>query len=187
MKKEIEVKAKVESLHVLKNKLEELGCAFNNPAEQKDTIFVNFDGDFTKFMPNTNFLRIRETNNKILFTLKRPQSNELDCIEKEIEVSDKEQLKDMLELMGYHEAIQVHKIRTKTQYKDMEICLDDVRGLGTFIEVEKITDGDGEIVQNELLHFLESLGVSKEDRIVNGYDTLMYLKIHNSDSSSYAQ
>ncbi len=176
MKKEIEVKAKAEDLNILKKKLEELGCVFTNPTEQKDTIFVNFDSDFATFMPGTNFLRIRETDNKILFTLKQPQSNELDCIEKEIEVSDRNQLKDMLELMGYHEAIQVHKIRTKTKYNDMEICLDEVKDLGMFIEVEKIVDGDGETVQNELLDFLESLGVSRENRIINGYDTLMYLK-----------
>lgn len=176
MKKEIEVKAKVEDLGVLKKKIEELGCTFSNPAEQKDTIFVNFDGDFTAFMPGTNFLRIRETNSKIIFTLKQPQSNELDCIEKEIEVSDKVQLKEMLELMGYHEAIQVHKIRTKTKFKDMEICLDEVKDLGTFVEVEKIVDGDGETVQNELLNFLESLNVSKENRVTKGYDTLLYLK-----------
>jgi adenylate cyclase, class 2 len=176
MKKEIEVKAKVEDLNILKKKLEELGCVFSLPTEQKDTIFVNFDSDFTAFMPGTNLLRIRETNSKIIFTLKQPQSNELDCIEKEIEVSDKEQLKDILELMGFHEAIQVHKIRTKTKFNELEICLDEVKELGTFVEVEKITDGDGETVQNELLNFLESLGVSRENRVTRGYDTLVYLK-----------
>ena len=49
--------------------------------------------------------------------------------------------------------------------------------LGTFVEVEKITeDVEAEAVQNELFEFLETLGVKKEDRIVQGYDTLFYLK-----------
>ena len=176
MKKEIEVKAKAENLSLIRIKLEALGCTFTDPIVQDDTIFVNFDGDFTKFAPGTNFLRIRKAKGKILFTLKQPQSNDLDCIEKEVEVSDADQFRDALELMGYHEAVQVHKTRTKTKYKDMEICLDEVKGLGSFVEVEKITEGDGDAVQTELFAFLQTLGVNKEDRVLRGYDILVYLK-----------
>lgn len=176
MKREIEVKAKVDDFTKIRDELEKLGCVFSDPIIQEDTIFVNFDGDFTKFMPDTNFLRIRKMKDKILFTLKQSENNELDCIEKEVEISDAEQFREALELMGYHEAVQVHKTRTKTKYQDMEICLDEVKDLGSFIEVEKITEGDGEAVQNELFSFLETLGISKESRVVNGYDTLIYLK-----------
>jgi adenylate cyclase, class 2 len=176
MKKEIEVKAKVVNQEKLREKLLSLGCMFSEPVIQEDTTFVDFDGDYTVFMPNTNFLRIRKANGTYLFTLKRPQSNELDSIERETEISDPEQFKDMLEYMGFHRAVDVVKKRVKTRYKDMEICLDEVTGLGSFIEVEKITEGDGESVQEELFLFLESLGVKREDRVMHGYDTLIYLK-----------
>lgn len=175
IQKEIEVKAKVKDLVVVKTKLEELGCTFSEPVIQDDTIFVNFAGDFTKFVPGTNFLRIRKAKGKVLFTLKQPQKNELDCIEKEVEISDAGQFRGALELMGYHEAVQVYKTRTKTRFNDMEICLDDVKGLGSFVEVEKITDGDGDAVQETLFNFLETVGVKREDRVINGYDTLVYL------------
>jgi predicted adenylyl cyclase CyaB len=56
------------------------------------------------------------------------------------------------------------------------ICLDEVRDLGTFIELEKITEGEDPIkVQSELFAFLKSLGVREEDRVERGYDTLLYL------------
>jgi adenylate cyclase, class 2 len=177
MQKEIEVKAKIDDLNILKNKLTDLGCVFSEPIVQNDIIFINFnDADFTKFTNNKNFLRIRKTKDKIYFTLKRPQSNELDCIEKEVEINDDEQMRGIIELLDYHEVVKVDKIRTKTRYNDMEICLDEVENLGSFIEVEKIVTGDGDVVQEELFRFLESLGVKREDRVMNGYDTLMYMK-----------
>lgn len=85
-------------------------------------------------------------------------------------------MKGAIELLGYHQAIHVVKTRTKTKYQDMEICLDEVEELGSFIEVEKIVEGEGETVQNELFGFLETIGVSKENRVLKGYDTLLYIK-----------
>jgi len=179
MKKEIEVKAMVPDLNIVKIKLEKLGCIFGDPVFQDDTIYVNFYTDYAKFMNDFNFLRIRKTKDKIFFTLKRPQANEMDCIEREVEINDADQMIGAIELLGYHEAAQVIKTRTKTMYNDMEICLDEVKDLGSFIEVEKIVDGDGEEVQNELFNFLETLGVKREDRVMSGYDTLVYLKKKN--------
>lgn len=159
MQKEIEVKAKIDNFETVKNKLLKLGCVFSDSIRQEDEVFVNFDGDFTQLKLGNNFLRIRKENksgnSRTLFTLKQPQSNELDCIEKEVEISDSEQFKDTLILMGYHSAISVHKNRVKTKYNGTEICLDDVDSLGSFIEVEKIVEGNGDEVQEELLVFLK--------------------------------
>lgn len=187
MQKEIEVKAKVESFEEVKKQLSLLGCSFSDPARQVDDLFVNFEGDYAEFQGGANFLRIRkETKSqktRILFTLKQPQSNELDCIEKEVEISDAVQMGEALILMGYHQVLTVSKTRVKTTYKDIEICLDTVDGLGTFIELEKIvsTDNDGgaEIIQEELFGFLETLGIKREDRVTSGYDTLLYRLKHN--------
>ncbi len=177
MRQEIEVKAKVENLEVIAEKLRVLGCEISEPAIQDDTIFVNYTTAYDEAVSGQgmNFLRLRKSNGKILFTIKQPQSNELDCLEREVEVSDAQEMKEAILLLGYHEAIQVYKTRRKTNYKEYEICLDDIRGLGTFVEVEKITENEqAEKVQEEIFSFLETLGVKKEDRIVVGYDTLMY-------------
>ena len=56
----------------------------------------------------------------------------------------------------------------------MTICLDKVEGLGEFIEVEKITEQDDSIqTQKKLFDFLKSLGISEEDQVFKGYDTLI--------------
>jgi adenylate cyclase class 2 len=80
--------------------------------------------------------------------------------------------------MGYKSAVKINKVRRKAKHLGYEICVDEVEGLGTFIEVEKVTDDceDSKEVQKELFHFLESLGVNKNDVVMRGYDTLIYLK-----------
>ncbi|MDO8743454.1 MAG: class IV adenylate cyclase [Candidatus Azambacteria bacterium] len=177
MRKEIEVKAKVANLDTVAQKLLKLGCALSEPLTQNDTIFVDDKyGPFEKFQPDKNLLRIRESQGKFLFTLKQPKSNQLDCIERETEILNPQEMKEVLLLMGYHEAVQVHKVRIKTNYNNWEICLDKVEGLGSFIEVEKICeDVDAEKIQNELFAFLQTLDIKPEDRIYEGYDTLVYL------------
>jgi len=176
MKLEIEVKAKVKDFEIIKDKLKELGCVLSLPIIQNDYIYNSKTTNIREGYDGSPILRIRKQGEKILFTLKKNRTNELDCIEKEIEVSNDETLRDILLLMNYESNVEVHKKRIKTTYKDYEICLDEVEGLGTYIEVEKMSEEDGEKVQNELFEFLETLGVSKEDRVFKGYDTLIFLK-----------
>lgn len=173
---EIEVKAKVKDFDLLIHLLKELGCILSEPIIQDDYIYNKKGLDIKSGYHDTPVLRIRKQNNKIFFTLKKNRSNELDCIEKEIEVNNDIILSEIIELLDYIKTVEVHKKRIKTNYKDYEICLDHVDDLGYFIEVEKMSDEDGTKVQNELFDFLQTLGVSKEDRVFQGYDTLIYLK-----------
>ncbi|MCX6786422.1 MAG: class IV adenylate cyclase [Candidatus Kaiserbacteria bacterium] len=178
MKFEIEVKAKITDISTIVSKLGKIGCALSEPIIQDDYIFNQKGVDLNNHEHNTPVLRIREQNGKIFFTLKKNRSSELDCVEKEIEVSDRNELKDIIELLGFEQTVEVHKRRRKGNYGNYEICLDEVQELGSFIEVEKMSDEDGEKVQNELFEFLKMLGVNKEDRVSIGYDTQIWLK-HN--------
>ena len=176
MKSEIEVKAKVRNLDDLVSKLKEIGCVLNEPVVQDDCIYNKKGIDLLSHNHGTSVLRIREQKGRIVFTLKKDRSNELDCIEKEIEVNDKNTLEEIIELLDYEKTVEVHKKRQKGKYGDYEICLDEVDGLGFFIEVEKMSDEDGEKVQNELFDFLKKLGIEDEDRVFYGYDSMVWLK-----------
>jgi|SRR3989338_68450 len=178
MRKEIEVKAKVDSLDEAERKLAEMGCVLSGALAQHDVVFVEDDyGPFEVFRPKKNLLRIRESGGEFILTLKRPVANQLDSLEHETKISDPAETKEILNLMGYHEIVAVDKIRRKANFNGMEICLDQVDGLGTFLEAERIVeDAEAEIVQNELFAFLQKLGVKPEDRIYDGYDTLIYLQ-----------
>lgn len=179
MRKEIEVKAKVRDPKLLFDKIKSLNINLSEKIVQNDETFVDSNfGDYSKFQSGKNILRIRKNNERYIFTLKQPQKNELDCIEKETDIIDPEEFRDALILMGYKPVVKINKVRRKAKYNDYEICVDEVEGLGTYIEVEKITDENinSEQVQEELFDFLENLGITKDDREIHGYDTLIHTK-----------
>jgi adenylate cyclase class 2 len=176
MKNEIEVKAKVEDLDNIISKLEEIGCILNQPVAQDDCVYNKKGVNLKDHSHGAPVLRIREQMGRITFTLKKNRSNELDCIEKEVDVSDKNKLEEIIELLDFEKTVEVHKKRRRGKYNDYEICLDEVEGMGSFIEVEKISDEDGEKVQNELFNFLKTLGIRDEDRVLIGYDSMMWSK-----------
>jgi len=100
--------------------------------------------------------------------------NDLDSVEHEVEVSSRDEMEKALRLMGYKEAVRVSKVREITRYEGCEICVDEVENLGSFIEMEKLSeDGDSVKIQEELFRFFLSLGVLPEDRAFSGYDILM--------------
>lgn len=177
--KEIEVKAKIENIENIKDKLLNLGCTFNDVLFQKDIIFLQNGiefGDIKKGMP---VLRIRNSNGVVLLTLKKTiiDENELIKLEKEVVVSDENEMISMLESMEYHEVLVVNKKRIECKYNEISICIDEVDGLGSFIEVEILSDDDREKeLQDYLFTFLKSLDVYEKDRVFKGYDTLIYDK-----------
>lgn len=175
MVREIEVKAKTQDISALKEKLLELGCSFSEPLTQHDTIYLPEGIQYPVQKKGMAVMRIRDQNGKLMLTMKKAIENELDNIEKEISFENKQEAHDMLCEMGYYAAVSVKKTRVKCKHEDVEICIDEVEGLGSFIEVEKLCedDKDSEQVQEELFAFLQTLGVSQDDQVLKGYDTMM--------------
>ena len=175
--KEIEIKAKLINREGVIEKLKALGCVFEPAITQEDTVYTKNTGSLKEFLGNDVYLRIRVKNNgKIFFTLKKNTAVKLVKIEHEVEISSKEEMHQALLLMGYREAVRVDKTRIITHYNGCEICIDDVKNLGSFIEMEKMAEGDGEKIQEELFIFFESIGIKQEDRAFSGYDILMIQK-----------
>ncbi len=175
--REVEVKARIHDLSHLIGELARIGCELNAVVQQKDTVYVP-KGMSIPVPENTNVLRLREQAGKVLLTLKIPKTNQLDCIEKELEISDASEMEAIILLLGFEKASFTEKFRRKGTVGDLEICVDSVTDLGDFIEVEKLVDESaGEGVQTELLAFLKSLGVVEADQVFEGYDILLGRKL----------
>lgn len=171
--KEIEVKIKVADLDKCVAIFENQGCVFSAPKTQDDMAYFPkelTDNDLKVL--GKNFLRIRRENDRILFTLKQPQTNQLDCLEYELEISDAEEMENIIRELGYVPYIGITKTRREGTLKDYSICIDNVDKLGSFIELEKMTDQDADTVQKEMMEFLGSIGIVGE-QIHDGYDILM--------------
>jgi predicted adenylyl cyclase CyaB len=178
---EVEVKARLLNRESVVKKLNDLGCKFGEELHQVDTIFAPKGTSYPLFPLGAPAIRVRKSNNQYLFTLKIPQSSHQDCIEREMKIEDGPMMIDIFQLMKWDSLPTVDKKRIKTNYQDMEIVLDTVKDLGEFIEAEKIVKSDSQEdrkrTQEELFAFLETLGVSKEDRVIDGkYDIMLYEK-----------
>lgn len=174
--REIEIKAVLRDKGEAVRKLEGMGCVFSEPVRQEDAIYFP-PGMHPPTPIGTNVLRLRRENGKTLFTFKRSVGEHLDKLEAETDVADHAAMETIIGYLGYDTVIHVDKIRMKTRSGETEICLDEVEGLGTFIEVERMIadDGDGETASAELEAFLADLGIAKEDRVfTRGYDVLLY-------------
>lgn len=180
--REIEIKLKVKDLESLAKKLQERGCDLSAPISQYDIIYSKGgsteewqsaqEGDIT--------MRIRYLKDTAEFNLKQQRSGEMDNIEYETEIKDPEAMHKILLTLGYTPEVKVKKLRRKGKLEKYEVCLDEVEKLGTFVELEELTDDDTDPqkVREELFHVLESLGLSREDEEVRGYDTQMYQLSH---------
>jgi len=175
--KEIEVKAKITNKESIIAKFEELGCKFGDSAFQQDEIFVPQNVNTLPTEVGTPVLRIRESKGKFIFTLKIRLGDELDKSESETGVVDPVAMREIILALGFKSIATVKKTRVKSRYQNWEICVDEVEGLGTFVELEELSEaGDSEQIQKNLFEFLKTLGVKDEDRVYQGYDVLLYNK-----------
>lgn len=172
--REIEIKVKVRDEHQVLANIAKLGIKLSDPKKHHDVVFCKPGQQ--DYEPGSIWLRIRTENDTIvIWTLKKDTGTRLDSIEHEVEVSDGEELETMLRLMGMELYSDLTKTRRKAKYGDIEICFDQVDGLGTFIEAEKLApnDMDGDAVRRELWDLLRKIGLNPHDEVTEGYDVLL--------------
>ncbi len=176
--REIEIKLRVKDFKDLEAELRERGCVLSGPIRQEDVIYskAGSTNEWEQSKEGQIVVRIRRQSDKAEFNLKQQRSNEMDNLEYETKVEDPEAVHKILLAMGFEPEVEVKKFRRKGKLGEYEICLDTVDELGTFIELEKLTDenADPHEVREELFQTLEDLGLSRNDEETRGYDTQMY-------------
>lgn len=180
--REIEIKAITSSIQSIIDVLAAQNISVTEPVTQHDRVYGEIGVEDAA--DNTAaWLRIRsETrgdNTKHIFTLKRSVTNQMDSIEHETEIADPAELEAIIEQLSFTLYSDLTKTRQKAHMGEIEICIDTVDGLGSFVEVEKLTDehADYEVVATELRQVLRQLGVRPEDEVTDGYDVLMNKKL----------
>lgn len=178
--REIEVKARVRNIEELLKNAASLGIVFGEEISQKDTIY---ETTLPKGDPKWNIFRIRQQNGTTILNMKyKASSRRRDNHERESVVDNPKEVADMLERLGYMPSVNIRKHRRTAKYNDLELCIDVVDELGTFIEVEKLAadDADVDAVQSRLWNLLRKLGVEDPDRVTKGYDSLIHEAINTT-------
>ena len=174
---EVEVKAHLRDRVAVIKKLKSFGCKFSKELHQVDSIFLPEGSPFPNPL-GTPVLRVRKQNDQYFLTLKISQSGRQDSLERELEIKDGDMMKEILKLLKWYQVPTVDKKRIKTKLRDIEIVLDTVKHLGEFMEAEKIVKNknhkDRIKIQEELCDFLVSIGIPREDLLVNyKYDIML--------------
>jgi adenylate cyclase class 2 len=173
--KEVEVKVKIDSSDEVIKKLKALGCQMSEVKTQTDMIFVPENITVLPTGPGVPVLRIREQEGKFILTMKISLTNGLDKRESETEILDPKAMEEIILSVGFKKMVTFSKQRRKTRYQNWEICVDEVPGLGSFMESEELTeDGDSSVIQEKMFEFLKTLGATEANRQSYGYDVIMW-------------
>ena len=105
--------------------------------------------------------RLRKTNNSFYITYKKQHFDGKLWVysdEYETKVEKYDIVKSIITLLGLEPLIIVHNKRKIYKYEDYEIELEEVDGLGIFIEVERLSNDSDEMkVKEEIREFIRSL------------------------------
>lgn len=173
--REIEVKYRVDDLEALQAALKAHGVKLGDPLYQDDQAYAPATWQFGDSKLGIAFLRLRTVSGRHYFTLKQPVSNAQACVEHETEVGDREAMHHAALHMGYRPTVRIAKTRRTATIGDASLCVDDLEGVGGFIEVERLApdDADEHAIQAELAAFVDSLGITAS-RTTDTYDSLVH-------------
>jgi adenylate cyclase class 2 len=172
--REIEVKYRVHDPEALLAAFRRRGIELSEPVFQDDQAYAPEGWQFGDSKLGVSFVRLRTVQGHHYFALKQPGENAQACLEYETEVADREAMHDAVIRMGYRPTVRVAKTRRMATVEQCSVCVDDLDGAGTFLELERmVADGVAAAeVQAELAAFVDSLGVAAV-RTEETYDSLI--------------
>lgn len=173
---EIELKASLDPERALQleDQLPALGLTFDHWTLECDRYYQAPDRDFLK---TDEALRLRQYETQeeklVYLTYKGPKLDPLSNTRQEIEtpVGQAPGLDAVLTALGYKPILTVKKKRRTFKgtgpLLNVSLCLDQVEGLGPFVEVEYLAADDlspekREGIRNRLLSLLDTLGIARD-------------------------
>ena len=80
-----------------------------------------------------------------------------------MKIDDPLQMEQILLALGFVLSAQVRKRSSKYSYEGVVLALDEVEGLGSFVEVEAEGDGDYEVQRQKVLLHIKQAGSARVD------------------------
>lgn len=159
---EVEAKYALKNLEEVIERIKLLGIEMVKEEEhQKDTYYSAPNRDFLAEEIVSEWLRIRETDRQstLNYKLWLPVGAKIQnqCKEFETEISDVYAVKQILSHLSFSEIAIVDKVRKSWVYEKIEISIDMVQNLGSFIELEYTENIDDDQIEKINKYFDELL------------------------------
>jgi adenylate cyclase class 2 len=146
---EVEQKFRVADVAVLEARLAELGATVGEEQLQVDCYYAHPQRDFAK---TDEALRLRRIGSHNYITYKGPKLDVATKTREEIELSlppgesGASESARLLEALGFRPVAEVRKHRRHFELtwesRRLEVCFDQVDGLGDFVELEIVVEGE---------------------------------------------
>ncbi len=141
------------------------------------------------FSPEGRFVssfRLRKKDGKARVTQKVDHFDEAGLWtysdELETEVGDYTTFQQLIETLGFEKLVRLEIVKKTFLTDDYEIVLEEVKDLGTFIEIEALHVVEGvdiESLKKEIRQFAKDLSVEGEEEFLMGKVELLWLKKQN--------
>jgi adenylate cyclase class 2 len=172
---EVEVKSKVKNFPTLRRKLKAMGAKFGSVLNQTDRLFYPREAIKTKAQKSGDYLlRIRNEDGKHFLAYKGLTERKGVWVEYEFGIDNPQEARKLIEAMGFGLALILKKKRIPGKLGKIVFCLDQIKGLGDFIEMEIITGkGKSKEAQQKIMQIFSQLGIDKGDFVRIGYPQII--------------
>ncbi len=183
---EVEVKFRVDSLNVVRDRLRSLNAKFIDMLHEED---IYFEHPCRSFLASDEALRVRVSRSNarkdvtVTLSYKGPRgtygAKSREEIEVEIRPDDLNKLLSMVERLGFKRRATLSKIREVYSYDHYTINLDEVKDVGIFVEIEAVVSDPSLVksVADEVMRFsTSSLGLSPDAIERRTYLELMIMR-----------
>lgn len=154
----IEVEVKARAPKDIAEKIAALGASVLAVENHQD---LYFNSPLRDFKESDEALRIRIKEEGARLTYKGPKLDKTtkSRLERTVKIDDPHQMELILSAIGFVLSAQVRKRRSKYSYEGVVLAIDEVEGLGSFVEVEAEGVGDYEEQRLKVLSILSQLGL----------------------------
>jgi adenylate cyclase, class 2 len=169
---EIELKVRVPDLASVRERLAALHATMTERTFEHD---VYYNAPHRDFASTDEALRVRYSNGRVIVTYKgakRPDFKFKAREEINIGIENGETFEKLLHRLGFQDTAVVDKVREYYRYENASIALDDVNGLGFFVEIELSGQKNAENAENVIKTIAEKIGVEGE-HILSSYLELL--------------
>ncbi len=159
----IEVEVKARALPGTRERIVALGAVQKDVENHRD---LYFNSPLRDFRRSDEALRIRIKEEGARLTYKGPKldSETKSRLELTAKIDSPLEMVQILKSLGFELSAEVRKRRTKFALGDVTLALDEVEGLGTFLEVEAAGEADWDEQKEKVLGLLGRLGLGESIR-----------------------
>ena len=182
MHQEIEIQAKIKRPKETEKKLKRVG-KFIKVRKQVDKYFVSGKRNFFSKEPPIEYLRIRYEKDKNHLNYSFLHFGRNGWLRKTDEyetlIEKPEIVEEILKKLGFILKVTVIKTRKYFNCGNFEVTLDQIRGLGDFMEVEaKKNFGGVDKTRKACQKFLDGLNIEYEVKRLMGYPRMLYQRLY---------